>query len=131
MNADPSTKVCPQCSADLSSTDAAGVTECPQCHAALPSATNTKITGKHWPLFWVLFLSPPVFCVLFGLAKLTELSAVLVMIGLACGIVCGTLLAKIIGKPKMAFILVPVLMLVELVLCIFGCVASLPASSFH
>ena len=131
MNTNPPTKVCPHCSAELPSTDAASVTECPQCHAALPAAAITKTIQKNWLLFWVLFLFPPIFCVLFGLAKMTELSAVLVMVGLACGIVCGTLLAKFIGKPMMAFFLIPLLMLVELVLCVFGCVASLPASSFH
>ncbi len=131
MNTNQPTKVCPHCSAELPSSDAANATECPQCHAALPSATTKEIPRQDWLLFWVLFLLPPIFCVLFGLAKLTELSAIVVMVGLACGIVCGTLLAKIIGKPKMAFILIPLLMLVELVLCMFGCVASLPASSFH
>ena len=131
MNTNLPTKVCPHCSAELPSTDAAGVTECPQCHAVLPSASTRKIPRQDWLRFWALFLLPPILGLLFGLAKLQAISMILVAAGLVCGVVSGIVLAKIIGKPWLGFILVPILMLVELVLCIFGCVASLPASSFH
>ena len=127
MNTNQPTKVCPHCSANLSSQEAAGVAECPHCHAALSSAATTKSTSNDWLRFWALFLLPPILCLLFGLAKLSAASTILVAAGPVCGVVSGILLAKIIGKPWTGFILVPVLMLVELFLCMFGCVSS----NFH